>query len=57
MRGVKFENLLYYIMEFLYRAEANVFQESLDSFLAIAKDLEVMRNNIYHTIFCHFLFF
>ena len=40
MRGVKFDDLLA-IMDFLYRGEANVVQENLDSFLAIAEDLQL----------------
>ena len=40
MRGVKSENLLA-IVDFLYTGEANVFQESLDSFLAIAEELRL----------------
>ena len=40
MKGVKFEGLLA-ILDFLYLGEANVFQESLDSFLAIAEDLKL----------------
>ena len=38
MRGMKSEDLLA-IVDFLYRGEANVFQENLDSFLAIAEEL------------------
>ena len=40
MRGMKSEDLLA-IMDFLYRGEANVFQENLDSFLAIAEELQL----------------
>ena len=40
MRGIKSENLLA-IIDFLYCGEANVFQENLDSFLAIAEELEL----------------
>ena len=40
MRGVKFEDLLA-IVDFLYCGEANVFQENLDSFLAIAEELQL----------------
>ena len=40
MRGVKSEDLLA-IIEFLYSGEANVFQENLDSFLAIAEELKL----------------
>ena len=40
MKGFKFENLLA-IIDFLYCGEANVFQEDLDAFLAIAEELEL----------------
>ena len=40
MRGVKSEDLVA-IVDFLYCEEANVFQENLDSFLAIAEELEL----------------
>ena len=40
MRGLKFDDLLA-VMDFLYRGEANVFQENLDSFLAIAEELQL----------------
>ena len=40
MRGIKSENLLA-IVDFLYCGEANVFQENLDSFLAIAEELKL----------------
>ena len=40
MRGVKFENLLA-IVDFLYLGETNIFQEHLDSFLAIAEELQL----------------
>ena len=40
MRGVKSEDL-FTIVDFLYRGEANVFQENLDSFLAIAEELQL----------------
>ena len=40
MRGVKFEDLLA-IVDYLYCGEANVFQENLDSFLAIAEELQL----------------
>ena len=40
MRGVKFEDISA-IVDFLYCGEANVFQESLDSFLAIAQELQL----------------
>ena len=40
MRGVKFDDVLA-IIDFLYRGEANVFQENLDSFLAIAEELQL----------------
>ena len=40
MKGVKSENLIA-IVDFLYRGEANVYQENLDSFLAIAEELKL----------------
>ena len=40
MRRVKYDDLLA-IMDFLYRGEANVFQDDLDSFLALAEDLQL----------------
>ena len=40
MRGVKSNDLLA-IVDFLYCGEANVFQENLDSFLAIAEELQL----------------
>ena len=40
MRGVKSENLLA-VVDFLYRGEANVYQENLDSFLAIAEEFQL----------------
>ena len=40
MRGLKSENLNA-ILDFLYCGEANVFQENLDSFLAIAEELKL----------------
>ena len=40
MRGVKLDDLLA-IVDFLYRGEANVVQENLDSFLAIAEELQL----------------
>ena len=40
MKGVKFEDLCA-IIDFLYLGEANVLQESLDSFLGIAEDLKL----------------
>ena len=40
MRGIKSENLLA-IVDFLYCGEANVFQENLDSFLAVAEELKL----------------
>ena len=38
MRGVKSE-ILVAMIDFLYHGKANVFQENLDSFLAIAEEL------------------
>ena len=40
MRGLKSEDLLA-IMDFLYFGEANVLQENLDSFLALAEELKL----------------
>ena len=40
MRRVEFTNLLA-ILDFLYRGEANIFQDDLDSFLAIAEELQL----------------
>ena len=40
MRGVKFDDLVSMI-EFLYRGEANVHQENLDSFLALSEELRL----------------
>ena len=40
MRGVKYDNLLA-VLDFLYRGETNIFQENLDSFLAIAEELQL----------------
>ena len=40
MRGVKSNDLLA-IMDFLYKGEANVYQENLDSFLAMAEELQL----------------
>ena len=40
MRGMKSEDLLA-IVDFLYHGEANVFQENLDSFLAVAEELQL----------------
>ena len=40
MRGMKLEDLLA-IVDFLYYGEANVFQDNLDSFLAVAEELEL----------------
>ena len=40
MRGIKTEDLRA-IVDFLYCGEANVFQENLDSFLAITGELEL----------------
>ena len=40
MRGMKSDDLSS-IVDFLYRGEANVYQENLDSFLAIAEELQL----------------
>ena len=40
MKGLKYENLLS-MVDFLYRGEANVYQENLDTFLAMADELQL----------------
>ena len=40
MRGLKSEDLVA-IVDFLYHGEVNVFQENLDSFLALAEELRL----------------
>ena len=40
MRGVKFEDLVS-MVDFLYNGEANVYQENLESFLAMAEELKL----------------
>ena len=40
MRGLRVKNLVA-IMDFIYYGEANVFQEDLDSFLALAEELQL----------------
>ena len=40
MRGIKSDDLLA-IVDFLYSGDANVYQENLDSFLAIAEELQL----------------
>ena len=40
MRGVKYDNLVA-LVEFLYSGEANICQDSLDSFFAIAEELQL----------------
>ena len=40
MKGIKSDDLLS-IVDFLYCGEANVYQENLDSFLAIAEELKL----------------
>ena len=40
MRGVKSEDLLP-MVDFLYHGEANIFQENLESFLALVEDLQM----------------
>merc|ERR1712129_287775 len=40
MRGLKSEDLVA-ILDFLYFGEANVYQENLDSFLAVAEELQL----------------
>ena len=40
MRGVKYDDLIS-MVDFLYNGEANIFQENLDSFLAMAEELRL----------------
>ena len=40
MKGIKMDDLLA-ILDFLYRGEANVLQKNLDSFLALAEELQI----------------
>ena len=40
MRGMKYHDL-FAILDFVYRGEANIFQENLDSFLTIAEELQL----------------
>ena len=40
MRGVKSENIIA-MVDFFYHGESNVFQENLDSFLALAEELQL----------------
>merc|ERR1719460_1571422 len=40
MRGLKYENLLS-MVDFLYHGEANVYQENLDTLLAMADELQL----------------
>ena len=40
LRGIKAHDLIA-ILDFLYRGEANVFQDNLDSFLAVAEELQL----------------
>jgi len=40
LRGIKAHNLMA-VLDFLYRGEANVFQNNLDSFLAVAEELQL----------------
>ena len=40
MRGIKSEDMIA-LIDFLYRGEANIHQENLESFLAIAEELEL----------------
>ena len=52
MRGVRSENLLA-MVDFFYHGEANVFQENLDSFLALAEELQLkgLRGNQTEEVF------
>ena len=40
LRGIKARDLMA-ILDFLYRGEANVFQDNIDSFLAVAEELQM----------------
>ena len=40
MRGLKFNNLVA-VLDFIYHGEANIYQEDLDGFLAIAEELQL----------------
>ena len=40
LRGIKAQDLMA-ILDFLYRGKANVFQDNVDSFLAVAEDLQI----------------
>ena len=40
LRGIKAHDLVA-ILDFLYRGEANVFQDNIDSFLAVAEELQI----------------
>ena len=40
MKGIKSENI-FALVDFLYRGEANVFEENLDSFLALANEVKL----------------
>ena len=41
LRGLKSEDLVAVDVDYIYKGEADVFQENLDSFLSIAKDLQL----------------
>ena len=41
MKGIKSENI-FALVDFLYRGEANVFEENFESFLALAKEMRLL---------------
>ena len=41
MKGIKSENI-FALVDFLYRGEANVFEENLESFLALAEEMRLL---------------
>ena len=41
MRGVKAKDMVP-LMDFMYQGEANIYQDDLDSFLALAEELQLM---------------
>ena len=40
MRGLKSKDI-YYIVDFIYHGEATIYQDDLDSFLALAEELQL----------------
>ena len=49
MRGLRSEDLIA-IVDFLYNGEANVCQENLDSFLALAEELKLKGAKVQFTV-------